>query len=158
MSATVTAFTIPPVVKQVTVRCAPATAFRVFAADIGKWWPLSQFSLTGAADCRFEPFVGGRLFEVGADGTEPVWGRVLAWDPPNALAFSWQVMCREDEAQRIDVSFRAIEGGTEVTLTHAGWDRLESRGAERRDEYDGGWVLVFEQCFKAYADQAGDGE
>lgn len=34
MSETVTAFPIPPVVKTITVRCAPATAFRVFTAEI----------------------------------------------------------------------------------------------------------------------------
>jgi uncharacterized protein YndB with AHSA1/START domain len=154
MTATVAAFPIPPVVKTVIVRCAPATAFRVFTAEIGQWWPLAKFSLNDATDCRFEPFVGGRLYQVDSTGTEPVWGHVLAWDPPHGLAFSWQVLCTAEEAQRIDVRFRAVEGGTEVTLTHAGWDKLERRGIERRDEYDGGWVFVFEQCFKAYADEA----
>lgn len=46
-----------PVAKTVTVRCAPATAFRVFAADIGGWWPLAKFAINPATDCRFEPYV-----------------------------------------------------------------------------------------------------
>jgi uncharacterized protein YndB with AHSA1/START domain len=154
MSASVSALPIPPVVKTVTVRCAPATAFRVFTADIGRWWPLSKFSMDTAADCRFEPTVGGRLYEVGADGGETLWGHVLAWDPPHALAFSWQVQCSPEEAQRIDVTFRAVADGTEVRLVHAGWDKLHARAAERRDAYDGGWIEVFERGFKAYADQA----
>jgi uncharacterized protein YndB with AHSA1/START domain len=79
---------------------------------------------------------------------------VLAWDPPNAVAFSWQVQCSPEEAQRIDVTFRAADDGTEVRLTHAGWDKLRTGGAERREEYDGGWVAVFERSFKAYADRA----
>src|ERR1700761_7027111 len=132
MSANVSAFPIPPVVKTVTVRCAPATAFRLFTADIGQWWPLAQFSMDGAADCRFEPVVGGRLYQVGADGRETLWGQVLEWNPPHALAFSWQVLCSPEEAQRIDVTFRAVADGTEVRLVHAGWDKLKVRAAERR--------------------------
>lgn len=154
MSATVSAFPIPPVVKTITVRCAPATAFRVFTADIGRWWPLAGFSMGGAVDCRFEPEVGGRLYQVDALGQELLWGHVLAWDPPHAVAFSWQVQCSAEEAQRIDVSFRPVADGTEVRLVHAGWDKLQSRAAEKRAAYDGGWVEVFERRYKAYADQA----
>ena len=154
MSATVAPFTIPPVIKTITVRCAPTTAFRVFTADIGQWWPLAQYSIGGAADCRFEPEVGGRLYQVGTDGSEQTWGQVLAWDPPHAVAFSWQINCAPEEAQRIDVSFRAVADGTEVRLVHAGWDKLKSGGAERREAYDGGWVAVFERAYKGYADAA----
>jgi uncharacterized protein YndB with AHSA1/START domain len=154
MSETVTAFPIPPVVKTITVRCAPATAFRVFTAEIGQWWPLADFSLGAAADCHFEPFVDGRLYQVDQAGAEITWGQVLAWDPPHGLAFSWQVQCSPEEAQRIEVSFHPVDGGTEVKLVHAGWDKLKTGGAERRESYDGGWAAVFEQRFKAYADQA----
>ena len=155
MSATVSPFPIPPVVKTVTVRCAPATAFRLFTADIGRWGPLAQFSLGGAADCRFEPEVGGRLYQIGADGQETLWGHVLDWNPPHAIAFSWQVQCSPEEAQRIDITFRmAPDGGTEVQLVHAGWEKLKTGGAERRENYNGGWAEVFERRFKAYADLA----
>jgi hypothetical protein len=154
MTETVTAFTIPPVVKTITVRCAPATAFRVFTSEIGQWWPLADFSLGAPTDCHFEPYIGGRLYQADQAGVEVTWGQVLAWAPPHGMAFSWLVKCTPEEAQRIDVRFRPVETGTEVTLTHAGWDKLKTGGAERREAYNGGWVTVFEQRFKAYADQA----
>lgn len=154
MSATVRALPIQPVVKTVTVECAPATAFHVFTAEIGLWYPLNRFSIKPAIDCRLEPHVGGRLYEIGADGEETLWGRVLEWNPPHSLAIAWQARCREEEAQRVDVSFRAVPDGTEVQLVHAGWEKLKVDGAEWRDRYDGGWVEVFERCFKAYADKA----
>ena len=154
MSATVGALPISPIVKTVTVRCAPATAFRVFTADIGRWYPLARFSIHPAVDCRLEPHVGGRLYEIGADGRETLWGHVLEWNPPHALALSWQARCSEEEAQRSDVSFRAVPDGTEVRLVHAGWEKLKVDGAEWRDKYDGGWVEVFERRFKAFADEA----
>jgi uncharacterized protein YndB with AHSA1/START domain len=154
MSATVGALPIPPIVKTLTVRCAPATAFRVFTADIGRWWPLMMFSIKPAVDCRLEPHVGGRLYEIGADGQETLWGHVLEWNPPHALVLSWQARCSEEEAQRIDISFRAVPEGTEVRLVHAGWEKLKVDGAKWRDKYDGGWTEVFERRFKAFADEA----
>jgi uncharacterized protein YndB with AHSA1/START domain len=154
VSATVRALPIPPIVKTVIVQCAPATAFRVFTADIGRWYPLEMFSVRPAVDCRLEPRVGGRLYEIGADGQETLWGHVLDWDPPHALALSWQARVTEEEAQRIDISFRAIPDGTEVRLVHAGWERVKIEGAEWRDRYDGGWVEVFERRFKTFADKA----
>lgn len=154
MNATVRALSIPPIVKTVVVRCAPATAFRVFTEDIGRWYPLALYSVKPAVDCRLEPGIGGRIYEIGSDGKETLWGRVLDWDPPHALAIAWQARCSEEEAQRIDITFRAVPQGTEVRLVHAGWERLKVEAAEWRDKYDGGWVEIFERRFKAFADAA----
>ena len=154
MSAMISTFPIPPIIKTVTIRCAPATAFRVFTADIGRWYPLAMFSINPAIDCRFEPYVGGRLYEIGADGQETLWAYVLDWNPPRALTLSWQARVSAEEAQRIDITFRAVPDGTEVRLTHAGWEKLKVEAAEWRDKYDGGWVEIFERRFKAFADKA----
>lgn len=154
MSAMVQALPIPPIVKTVTVRCAPGTAFRVFTADIGRWYPLDMYSVRPAIDCRFEPHVGGRLYEIGADGAETLWGRVIGWNPPHSLAIAWHARASEAEAQRVDITFRAVAGGTEVRLVHAGWERLQVEAAEWRDKYDRGWVEIFERRFKASADAA----
>lgn len=154
MNDVVRVLPIPPIVKTITVRCAPATAFRVFTVDIGRWYPLATSSINSAVDCRLEPHVGGRLYEIGADGQETLWGHVLDWSPPHALALSWQVKCSDEEAQRIDISFRAIPDGTEVQLVHSGWEKLKAHGPEWRDKYDGGWAEVFERRFKTFAEQA----
>lgn len=154
MNDTVRALPVPPIVKTVTVRCAPATAFRVFTVDIGRWYPLATASINQAVDCRLEPYVGGRLYEVGVDGQETLWGRVLDWSPPHALALSWQIRCSDEEAQRIDISFRAVSDGTEVKLVHSGWEKLKVDGSAMRDKYNGGWGEIFERRFKAFADQA----
>jgi uncharacterized protein YndB with AHSA1/START domain len=110
-------------------------------------------SLNGAIDCRLEPHVGGRLYEIGADGQETSWGHVLEWRPPHTLALSWKAHCSDEEAQRIDVSFRAVPEGTEVTLVHSGWEKLKVNGSEMREQYNLGWTEIFERRFKAFADQ-----
>jgi hypothetical protein len=101
----------PPLVKTVVVACAPAKAFHVFTAQIARWYPLDRFSVKPAVDCRFEPYVGGRLYGIDATGEEALWGHVLEWNPPGALALAWRARVRGDEAQHIDVTFRAVSGG-----------------------------------------------
>ncbi len=145
-------FAVPPVVKTVTVRCPPATAFRRFTEELGAWWPLATHH-TGddPESCALEGRVGGRLFERSKNGAEKVWGVVELWDPPRRLAFTWQVKSTAEQAQRIDVTFAPAPGGTRVELVHSGWEKLGDAAAARRDSYDRGWVRVFEQCFADYA-------
>jgi uncharacterized protein YndB with AHSA1/START domain len=145
-------FAVPPVVKTVTVRCPPATAFRRFTEELGAWWPLATHHMSDdPSSCAMEGRIGGRLFERGKDGSEKVWGVIELWDPPHRLAFTWQVKLPPEQAQRIDVTFAPAPGGTRVDLVHSGWERLGDAAATRRDSYDKGWVRVFEQCFADYA-------
>jgi uncharacterized protein YndB with AHSA1/START domain len=145
-------FAVPPVVKTVTVRCPPATAFRRFTEELGTWWPLATHHISDDPQlCALEGRIGGRLFERCKDGSEKVWGVVELWEPPHRLAFTWQVKLPPEQAQRIDVTFAPAPGGTRVELVHSGWERLGDAAATRRDSYDKGWVRVFEQCFADYA-------
>jgi hypothetical protein len=47
--------TIPPVRREILVDADPQTAFEVFTAQIGRWWPLAELSVYGAdATVAFE--------------------------------------------------------------------------------------------------------
>jgi uncharacterized protein YndB with AHSA1/START domain len=154
-SATVMAFAVPPVVKAVTVRCAPAVAFRRFTADLGSWWPLATHHvMDDPRSCALEGRVGGRLFERDGAGLESVWGIVEEWDPPRRLAFTWRPGRPAEEGQRVEVTFTPAAGGTRVELVHSGWEKLGEAAAARRDSYDKGWVTVFERRFADYANAA----
>ena len=148
---TVARFPVPPVVKTVTVRAAPARAFALFADDLARWWPLPRVH-TGPdpVDCAIEPRVGGRVFERAADGRETAWGTVLAYDPPHRLAFSWIVGLSAEQEQRVEIRFTAEDRGTRVELTHSGWEKLGDAAVSRRERYDRGWATIFEQCFVDY--------
>jgi uncharacterized protein YndB with AHSA1/START domain len=153
--ADVVSFAVPPVVKAVTVRCPVATAFRRFAEDIAAWWPLATHHIGNDPEaCVIEGRVGGRVFERDATGRETLWGIVQTWEPPHRLAFTWQVNIPPEHAQRIDVTFTPVADGTRIELVHSGWEKLGPAGATRRENYDKGWVKVFEQCFADYANAA----
>jgi uncharacterized protein YndB with AHSA1/START domain len=152
MNERVAAFTVPPVIKSVVVRCARDKAFRLFTDDLAKWWPLKGFHAAPDPDtCVFEGFAGGRVYERSVAGAECVWGRVEAWEPPARVAFSWMVSGGADQAQRVEVTFTAVGDGTRVELIHSGWEKLGDRAASVRDSYDRGWVAVLEQGFAGYA-------
>lgn len=154
MTDTIAQFQIPPVVKTVTVKCKPADAFRIFTSDIGRWYPLDTYSVRPAVDCRFEKHQGGRLYEIGPDGTETLWAYVLEWNPPESLALAWQARVTDEETQRIDITFIPVDGGTQVQLVHTGWENIKVEPAEWRDRYNGGWNAILERCFHDFANKA----
>lgn len=93
-----------PIRNSVRVDCAIEDAFRLFTERFGEWWPH-------APSAAIEPWVDGRVFDQHGE-----CGRVLAWDPPHRLKFTWH-----NARQTVEVDFRVEADGTRVTLTHTGW-------------------------------------
>ena len=146
---------IAPVIKSIIVARPIETTFRLFTEEMGAWWPLASYSVAGeqAATCRLEGRVGGRLYETSTTGEEHEWGVVQSWDPPAGLSFTWHPGRAPDTAQLVEVSFTASGDGTEVTLTHTGWERLGKDALETRKGYVSGWDLVFIDKFGEYCHQ-----
>jgi hypothetical protein len=46
------------------------------------------------AETVFEPRVGGGIVDRAADGRECRWARILAFDPPDRVVFSWDISPR----------------------------------------------------------------
>lgn len=116
----------------VSVRVPPAEAFEIFTQEIDLWWrrgPAYRIAGRRPGALAFEPGVGGRLFETVELASGPrlfEMGRILVWDPPQALAFEWRgVNFRAgDPSTRVDVTFRAVGDSTLVTVRHAGFAAL----------------------------------
>ncbi len=117
----------------VTVAVPPADAFRTFVEDIDLWWgqgPRYRLGDRNTGALRFEPRLGGRLFETFQSGSGPQlveFGRITAWEPPARLSFEWRnANFAPAEKTFVDISFDRIEGGTRVTLCHSGWASLRA--------------------------------
>lgn len=114
----------------VSVAVPPDVAFEVFTAEIDRWWRrgLKYRHAAGRGFIHLEPRVGGRLFEQhdGPPVTVVECGRVLAWDPPARLVFTWRnATFSETESTEVEVTFVATaSGGTQVTVRHRGWETL----------------------------------
>jgi uncharacterized protein YndB with AHSA1/START domain len=132
---------VEPIRLTLEVACAAEHAFRTWAERTSTWWPADH-TTTGepGLEVRFEPHAGGRIFERTADGREFDWGRVVAWEPPHRLVYSWHL--RADAADATEVEIRFVEVGTRRTrleIEHRGWERLGDRGVPRREANFGGW-------------------
>jgi uncharacterized protein YndB with AHSA1/START domain len=149
---------IEPVVKTVTVACTREQAFRYFTADFSMWWPTATHSVVAyasefkekPADVIFEPCVGGRIFERTSSGEEHLWGRLLAWEPPTLVAFSFHPGRDAKQAQRVEVTFSPVLEGAKVVLTHSGWENLTANAQQSRDSYNQGWEPVFVTAYCEY--------
>ena len=135
---------------EVVVELPAEQAFWTFA-DLDKIKPREHNMLAvPIAETVLEQRAGGDLYDRGIDGTICRWGRVLTFDPPHTIAFSWdigpdwQVTSDLTRASEVEITF-AAEGDarTRVTLVHrhidrhgAGWESLRS-GLEAPD----GWPL-----------------
>jgi uncharacterized protein YndB with AHSA1/START domain len=130
-------------------------AFRVFTEDFDQIKPREHNVLgVDIAETVFEPRVGGRVFDRGVDGTEFAWARVLAFEPPNRVVFSWdlspqwQVETDLDRTSEVEVRFVAESAErTRVVLEHRNLDRHGDGWEGARDAVggDGGWPLYLER-------------
>jgi uncharacterized protein YndB with AHSA1/START domain len=137
--------------KTVTVNAPIAHAFRVFTEGLGSWWPLDTHHIgkAAAATAVIEPYVGGRWYERGVDGTECVWGKVLAWEPPHRLVLAWQITAdwRYDLTLETEVEVTFVAEGpgrTRLELEHRHLDRYRDQAGTMRSIFDseGGWTGI----------------
>jgi len=125
-------------------------AFRVFTEGIGSWWnPEHHILQAELAEMVFEPHVGGHIIDRGTDGSECRWARVLAYDPPHRVCFSWDINLRwqlePDPAKtsEVEVTFSAEERSrTRVVLTHRHLERHGEGWEQMRDAVSSGWSLA----------------
>lgn len=125
-------------------------AFRVFTEKMHTWWPASHhIGKVPFAEIVVEPHAGGRWFERGNGGEECDWGKVLVWEPPKRVVFSWNLQTdwqySPDMSRASEVSFEFIAEGPESTrleLEHRHIDRHGPGWEKIRNSVDAGWMEV----------------
>jgi uncharacterized protein YndB with AHSA1/START domain len=137
---------LEPIRRSVTVSWDADAAFRRFTSEIGRWWPLRTHSVSegNSSTCVFEGHVGGRIYEVARDGAQHDWGKVLEWEPPRRVKFTWHPGREVSTAGWVELRFTPMAEGTRLDLTHGGWEHF-GRGVEKaRRGYRMGWGYVLE--------------
>jgi uncharacterized protein YndB with AHSA1/START domain len=139
------------VAKSIVVEAPIERAFRVFTEEFGRFKPREHNMLgVDIAETVFEPRAGGHIYDRGVDGSECRWARVLAYEPPHRVVFSWGISPQwqpetdPDKASEVEVRFLPESSErTRVELEHrnldrhgAGWEGMRA-GVESAD----GWPL-----------------
>jgi uncharacterized protein YndB with AHSA1/START domain len=130
-------------------------AFSVFTDGFGTFKPREHNLLdVDIAETVFETHVGGHIYDRGVDGSECRWARVLAFEPPDRVVFSWDIDARwqietdPDRTSEVEVRFVAESPErTRVELEHRNIDRHGDGWESTRDGVAGdqGWPLYLDR-------------
>ena len=151
-------FSIAPVRKLLIVQASQAHAFDVFTNRLDSWWPNTHsIGALPVQKSLIEPHQGGRWYTTHEDGSETVVGRMLVWEPPHRIVFSWEISAawKRDPsvASEVEVTFVAQDARTtRVELVHRKLEALgKVDGEKMRGSVDGGWPTLLD-LFKKYAE------
>jgi uncharacterized protein YndB with AHSA1/START domain len=133
---------------EIVVEAPVERAFHAFTHEMADWWNPDHHILEGElAEMVLEPHVGGHIYDRGTDGSECRWATVLAYDPPNRFAFSWNITLdwkletNPDKTSEVELTFTPEGDRTKVELVHRHIDR-HGDGWEKMSEAvgsPGGW-------------------
>jgi uncharacterized protein YndB with AHSA1/START domain len=141
--------------RQIVVPAPIEQAFAVFTERFGDFKPPEHNLLRAPlAETVFEPRVGGHIYDKGTDGSECHWARILAFDPPKRVVFSWDIgpqwtiETEPDNTSEVEVTFIAeTPQRTRVELEHRhidrhgpGWQGVSDGVAD-----DEGWPLYLQR-------------
>jgi len=150
--------------REIVVNAPIEKAFTVFTDRFGDFKPREHNLLqVPIAETVFEAKVGGNIVDRGTDGSECRWARILAYDPPHRVVFSWdigptwQIEADPEQTSEVEVTFTAETADrTRVELEHRHIDRHGPGWEQVRDGigHDQGWPLYLDR----YAALFGQGD
>ena len=133
---------------------APAErAFAVFTEQFDRIKPREHNLLAvEIAETVLEAREGGRIYDRGVDGSECAWARILAFEPPRRLVFSWdigptwQVETNPDLTSEVEVRFIAeADDRTRVELQHRNLDRHGPGWEGVHGGVEDGWPIYLDR-------------
>jgi uncharacterized protein YndB with AHSA1/START domain len=141
--------------QEIVVEAPIERAFSVFTDGFGTFKPREHNLLSvDIAETVFETHVGGHIYDRGVDGSECRWARVLDFEPPNRVVFSWDISphweLETDPERTSEVEVRFIAESperTRVELEHRNLDRHGDgwEGVRESVSGDGGWPLYLQR-------------
>ena len=142
---------VEPIRKSVLVNTGVERAFALFIDRFDAIKPREHNLLSvPIAESIFEPYVGGHIYDLGIDGSRCEWARVLVYEPPSRVVFSWGIgptwQLESDLAKTSEVEVRFIAESadrTRVELEHRHLDRhgTDWQAVAEGVDGDAGWPL-----------------
>jgi uncharacterized protein YndB with AHSA1/START domain len=148
--------------RQIVVEAPAAKAFAAFTERLGDFKPAEHNLLSAPlAETVFEPRVGGHILDRAEDGTECRWARVLVYEPPTRVVFSWDIgptwrlETNQENASEVEVRFiEETPDRTRVELEHLNIDRHGPGWEGVADGVGGdeGWPLYLTRFAALFSD------
>ena len=130
-------------------------SFSIFVDHLQDWWPREYtWSQQALKRMTIAPYINGHCFETGPYDFRCDWGRVLEFERPFHIAFSWQInparvpVPDSDKASKVTVMFKTLEDKTvRVRLIHSSFDKHGPEWEEyaRAMNSEKGWAFILEK-------------
>jgi uncharacterized protein YndB with AHSA1/START domain len=156
---------VEPIRKSVVVNTGVERAFALFTNRFDAIKPREHNLLAvPIAETVFEPRVGGHIYDLGTDGSRCPWSRVLAFEPPHRVVFSWDIgptwQLETDPSKTSEVEVRFIAESDDRTRVELEHRHLERHGDGWRSVADGvdgdaGWPLYLQRYLELAAAEVG---
>ena len=152
-----------PIIKRIEVPCSQKMAFTVFIDQMHTWWPMAKFTVSAmkgapAETIRVDPREGGKIIEVGSDGSEVLWGKIRTYDPYAYVSMDFHVPTPETGPgpfSLLEISFTAMDKQrTLVELKQSGWEVFADMAEGVHGGYSYAWTPIFEEGYKAACERA----
>jgi uncharacterized protein YndB with AHSA1/START domain len=147
---------------EIVVDAPIVRAFEVFTHQFDRVKPREHNMLgVDIAESIFEPRAGGRVYDRGVDGTECQWARVVVYEPPDRLVFTWDInpywQIETDLTKTSEVEIRFVAESpdrTRVQLEHRNLDRHGDgwQGMAEGVQGGDGWPLYLQRFAAALTD------
>ena len=148
---------------ELTVPVTADQAFETFVKEINSWWP-KEYTWAGEVldKIEIETFKNGRCFERGPHGFECDWGRVIVYDPPNRIVFTWQIAPdrvpepNPEKVSEIEVLF--VEKGkteTQVKFEHRNFEKHGDNAESYKQALNSsqGWHYILNNYNESFSKQ-----
>jgi uncharacterized protein YndB with AHSA1/START domain len=129
------------ILAHVEIAASPERVFQALASkEVCDWWVRP--GVFNTTEWSAEVRVGGRYRTSGIARGEPytIEGEFLEIDPPRKLVMTWQRAGTPGEPTVITYMLEKLDGGTRLTLRHAGFT-----SAENLTNVAAGWKTSFDK-------------
>ena len=147
--------------RSIVVAAPVEIAFEVFTEQFDRVKPREHNLLAvEIAESVLERRVGGYVYDRGVDGSECRWARMLAYEPPHRLVFSWDIgptwQIEPDPAKTSEVEVRFIAEAPERTRVEIDHHNIDRHGEGWEGVREGvasneGWPLYLQRYAKLLA-------
>lgn len=144
------------------VSASAKEAFETFVNHFSSWWPKeytwSQDALTSIG---ITPKQNGLCYEKGPYNFRCDWGRVIEFEPPNKIIFTWQISPERvpvpdpEKASIVEIKFDEKNAwNTVISFVHRDFSRHGKSGGHYREVMDSaqGWSYILHQYEKAVSE------
>lgn len=123
------------IVKTLFLKAPPEHVWKFLtqADQLALWFHRARVDLVEGGDYILE------TNSYGKDGDKMCWGKVLEMKEPKRLVHTFTHNFLKEVETTCTWTLEAVEGGTVLTLTHEGWDKVEEDAFGMARDHDIGW-------------------